>query len=215
MMRNLICLTILILLFFSCDRNFTGIESTKPGVKIIVKDENGNPLSSVNCCYIYYFSDQSIVRNPAISFSLTENDTTSLFINHPLMDNRTIIFQDKAFPRGNHSVIINSSQYQLTNGIYQYELILKNTTISGYLPVVYDVVDTLIQYPPLIRSGNDGEIFLPYKIFHVGENFGSENNQRLITDSINIILYKNGYATQIKPVLLNSDKSVDLNIKMY
>lgn len=215
MMKRLVSLTIIIFFFFSCDKNFTGIDSTKPGVKIIVKEENGEPLFSVNCCYIFYFSDQSIVRNPVIYFSLIENDTASLSITHPLTDEQIIIFQDKAFPQGNHSVTINSSQYQLTNGIYQYELILKNSTINGYLPVVYDVVDTLIQYPPLIRSGNDGGILLPYKIFHVGENFGSENNPRIISDSINIILYKNGHSTLIKPVLLNPNKSVDLDIKMF
>ena len=47
-MKHIIGPVILILLFLSCDQNSTGIDTSQAGVKIIVTDENENPLSSVD-----------------------------------------------------------------------------------------------------------------------------------------------------------------------
>jgi hypothetical protein len=210
-MKHIIGPMIFILLFLFCDQNSTDIETSQVGVKIIVTDENKNPLSSVDCHYIFYLSDKSIIRNSAISLSLTVNDTGSLSISHVLINDKIEIFQDKNLLIGNHMFIVNSSKYKLTNGIYQYELKLKNKTILGNLPFVYDIVDTLISYPPLVRSDNNGEIFLPYDVFHLGENFGSTEYTRLISDSIDIVLYKEGYNPLRKSVVLSSTKTNVLN----
>ncbi|MFC1725445.1 hypothetical protein ACFL4T_07440 [candidate division KSB1 bacterium] len=204
-------LTIIFLFTVFCSSNSTGIEDNSGELLIKIVDEDNNPVPDVDFHYIYDLGYIQNTANIGFPVSISETDTGSLTLTAPLSNEKITIFEDRAFHAGNHIFFINHSTYKLTNGIYHMNLALKRNDHEQDIPILYNNIDSLITYNPLIRSDMNGQIVLPYDIFHFGENFGSDQMQLTVSDSIIVILYNPDFEVFRKSVIPKSDEKVILN----
>jgi hypothetical protein len=92
-----------------------------------------------------------------------------------------------------------------TNGVYSYTIVVEDTTESGMFPIWDDDTARLQQKPPLVFSGGNGEFFLGVSTLGICRTFNGET----ISDSVSIVLVKEGYTTLVEGVRLRSSQIVD------
>jgi hypothetical protein len=211
-MKNQTILTIVFSFFFigwHCGGDDNPITPTAkwPGFYGTVKDQNGTIISDVNVYYNFMCRSLAKSSNPngtfLIQFSLPESSYVSLNLFKLGSRDTMAKIIDGYRSAGTYSVGYDFSN--LPNAIYTFYLITKYSfSRIDYIHQAYDY-NVLFNTTPITKSRYNGTFELRYDSLGVNRNFGS----KYVTDSIDIILYKQGYQVLKTGFRMDSTKAIE------
>jgi hypothetical protein len=217
MTKQIIFILIVSLLFIGgdCKNDDNPIipESKIPAFYGSITDQNGNVLSDVS---VYYtFMTRSLAKSSntlstiSIPFSLTDTSDVILSIFKLGSKDTLAIPLNGRRPPGNYSIGYETTK--LSNGIYTFYLKINQTTTRiDFVHQTYDY-SLLFKTSPTAISSVNGQFILSYDSLGVTRKFG---NTKIITDSIDLILVKQGYQILNTGFKIDSTKAIEYTFKL-
>ncbi|MFH1527171.1 MAG: hypothetical protein ABIG69_11080 [Bacteroidota bacterium] len=179
-----------------------------------VVNEEGSPIQDIDVHYIFSLSQNIVLRNAAIFYSLPINQTVTLQIldMHNIEIAKPLDQVEQL--AGNHIYYWDGSNY--TNGIYNYKIVGQTFTRKGSFPLLTDDINALIDAAPLTLSDNNGEFKINYSTLGIGSTYQIEgiNDFLFLADSIKFVLHKNGFDDLVIPAKLDTTKLFEQTFKM-
>jgi hypothetical protein len=105
---------------------------------------------------------------------------------------------------------------RVTNGVYIYRLSIDTLVIERYVFLLNTVITDLVQTRPFATSNTQGQLVIAYEQFGFEVPFaitsGSGNviDTSYISPLIQIVLYKEGFQTNVQPILFDRSKDMSL-----
>jgi hypothetical protein len=213
----ILCLVLLIICVGGCGENSSGGGDQPLALSLQVTDLDGNPLAEVNFHYIFYVGYDVVIRNTSIEFALPTTDTVTLRIYDPFKRLITTLIDHRRLPAGMHMILYGADT--LTNGIYEYRLIRPDTATTGKFMVRTDDPALLKSLPALAQTNQKGNLTLNYSTLGIGEKFTLTGNtvvpiQMTVSDSITILLFKQGYEDYSAGLKLNTVTTTEKTIAL-
>jgi hypothetical protein len=205
-----------ILLLNSCDDGIVSTEEKPAGLYAKIIDINNNPLYDVDMHYIFYLGVDIISRNWSFRYTLANADSVTIRIYDCF--NNEVVTLLKNYPQhtGNYSIFYNADS--ITNGIY-FCTITGNTINQNHkFFILNDNIDELKMLPPFKKSNASGNIQVTYSAMGIGNHFtydtGSNQLSLTVSDSVKIILSKNGYKIFSESVKFDTTKVLEKTFKL-
>lgn len=185
----------------------------------LVNDGQGNPLPGVGVHYIFLTLP---VRAPAkvtgaapnitIEFTLAHDGHVTLRLLRWYTRQSAATLIDTMLNAGNHIVVVAPSAF--TNGVYIAQLNADN--VLSEFPIIVQNPDptSLVNTSPLAITDSTGRFTIPYGVFAFGlpvrvtAPATGVIDSVLISTSIQIVLFKNGYQILLQPVVIDTTESM-------
>jgi hypothetical protein len=204
------------LLLTSCKDNTVQVDDKQPGLYMKVTDTNGISLPGVGFHYIFYGVQNTISRNMLITYTLSKPDTITLKLFSPLRQEIATLYYKTYQLSGNYSYNYDASA--LTNGVYFYRLTTPSSTIEGKLFVITDDIAQLQTLPPLTTTDQEGNAQITGSALGIGDHFnyqiGSTQYQFIISDSITVLLVKEGHKNYLQTIRIDTTKASTFTFQM-
>ncbi|MGD9900550.1 MAG: hypothetical protein AB7T22_15600 [Calditrichaceae bacterium] len=210
-MKYLIKAILILIILTGCDDDpVRPDDNTLKQFSGVVNDKNGNVLHDVDVHYIYYIGMDAVFKNTGIGYTLSVQQDVTLIIYSMFGDEIARPLENLSQPAGQHIYFFDASDY--TNGIYSYKIESNELNQEGSFLVRDDLVSNLIQKNPLLSSTSDGSFDLSYSSLGIGKKFtmmiNETENQFIITDSIEIILYKPDYQISVNSIKIDTTRTM-------
>jgi hypothetical protein len=194
-MKNVILFMLpFLIIICGCEENSSGGGDDPMALSLLVTDSSGDPVSGVDFHYIYYTGTDIVYRNATIQYALPATDTVTLRIYDPYGQLISTLLDHHAQAAGIYQYFYDGAA--LTNGIYEYRLILSDTSFTGKFFICTDDPALLKSLPALGHTDQNGKLTINYSVLGVGSTFPAPQSDLgyiAVSDSITILLFKPGY----------------------
>ncbi|MFA6455649.1 MAG: hypothetical protein WCW40_02415 [Bacteroidota bacterium] len=216
-----IALIVVILFSLQCQKNETvaPTEGSLVDFSGTVLDNKGNPVQGASIHFIYSLADSSLGKNEGsavdtrIMFSVPNRQFVTLKTQrwYPRADVETII--NDTLLSGIYTYTLNSPLY--TNGLYYVDLMIGSYFHEKYIAVMKTDVDSLTTSVPLCTTNSSGTFELSFLVFGfrypldlLSEKDGTLLRRAYISHSMQIVIYKPGYKTIVKSLVINEKQPI-------
>lgn len=217
MTKHIIFILIVSLLFIGgdCknDDNPITPNSKSPSFYGIITDQNGNSLSdiSVYCNFMWRTLTKSSNAMSTITIPFNLSDTSDVILSLFKLgskDTLAILLKGRR-PPGNYSIGYETTKLQ--NGLYTFYLMINQSNTR--IDVAHQTYDysVLFNTTPTTISSSDGQFILSFDSLGATRKFG---NSKIITDSVDIILFKQGYQVLKTGFRIDSTKAIEYTFKL-
>jgi hypothetical protein len=213
---NILQILFLIILIYSCKDSIVDPPDNKDvAIYGKVVDEQDNLLQDVAINYIFFFSQDIVLRTATISYSLDASQPVFLQIFDMYNSEIAKPLHGTNQPPGKHAYFFDGTNY--TNGIYHYKISGQTFSKEGSFPLLTDDIGFLNSTTPLISTDKNGEFKLYYSIFNIGSEYRIEgvDNSLSIADSIKFVLHKEGFNDLMVPTKLDTTILLEKTFKMF
>ncbi len=222
-------LVVILLSFFAfqCKKHDNPVSpgSSSPVLTGYVTDSAGNPLESVGIHYLFttvtfhLFKQQHICPSTVIYYTIPKPSRVVISIYRwYTRDSLQGIVHD-SLNAGTYSDVLDVSK--LTSGMYIYRITTNWVSYENVFVLGYSEVNYLLQTTPLTRTDMTGRFSLPYGIFGINypiryfSEVGSiTDSSFIISSSIKLVLYKQGYQPLVYPLTIDTTRGMQLNLKL-
>jgi hypothetical protein len=211
-MKTKVFLVFLALFAFNChkDNPFEG-EYEPVAFKGTVVDSSGNTISGVGVHYIFNMYTKRVLNtgntepSTVIKFTIPDSGYVRMKIMRWYSRDSIDTVVDGPYSAGTYSVDISS--LKLTNGVYIYQVTTASTFTERTFLIDNEQVSELIAKTPLTLSGSDGKFSIPLGVFGINMPVVSATSDTTyISNTIEMVLYKNGYKTLTKQLSIDLTK---------
>lgn len=210
------------LVIYGCKKNDNPVSvnnNLQLGLNGQVNDSQGNPVAGCGVHYIFTTVSSSLAKvgktcpSTNIQYSVPYRTKVTIeLLRWFTRDSITTLVND-TLNAGTYSLLVNMTQF--TNGIY----ILQSKVDTNILEmrILYLNTDTssLVKSTPLTTTNSSGSFNLPYGIFGfevplIQETNGSSAIDTVyISHTIQMVVYKEGYATAMKTITVDESKGMN------
>ena len=188
----------------------------------IVNDRAGNPIQGVGVHYLYETKSLSplsklsgICPSTTIMYSIPSPAHVTLRILRWYTREPIDTLVDAQQNAGIHEVLLDAAH--MTNGLYLFQLVIDTVYTEKIFALLNTDLGSLVETEPLATSNAQGVFFLPHGVFgfgvtmHVTSPTGpAVSDSVCISTSIQLVLYKQGYQTLVRPVSIDTNQSASM-----
>lgn len=211
-MKTKVFLLLIALLALNCHKENPFEGGYEPvAFKGTVVDSAGNTISGVGVHYIFNMYSKRVLDagntepSTVIKFTIPDSGYVRVKIMRWYSRDSIATVVDGPYSAGTYSVDI--SALKLTNGVYIYQITTGSTFSERAFLIENEVISELIAKTPLALSGSDGKFSIPLGVFAINMPVVTANSDTTyISNSIQMVLYKNGYKTLTKQLSIDLTK---------
>jgi hypothetical protein len=189
-----------------CRDNPVGVRDVGPLFYATVVDANNRPIADVGMHYVFYGVGATESRNLMIRFSLQSTDTITVTIFDPFGKEISRLYHNKPSQPGSYIYFYDAGT--LTNGIYTFSIVGATINQQIRMFVLTEEFLKLTTTRPLTKTDAVGKIRIAYSILGIGEQFAYYNGSNyvpyVISDSITVVLVKEGYKDYVQTIKLDT-----------
>ena len=220
----LVIIILCLLPYLSCRNNPVDGGSFGNTITGKIVDAYGLPIEGVGIHYIFHLDSVSTPSSRAktlpstvIRFDIPFDTVISLtLLRYGTRELIMTLLDHEHLQAGYHSVQFDAGH--LTNGLYLAHLTIGDAASDRILALLTDTAH-LVQTTPLTTSDAQGKFSLPISVFGIGvllnaTNFSGGLYTVRLSNTIDLVLYKENYQLLIKTVTIDATKSVSMNFRM-
>ena len=178
-----------------------------------VIDLQGKPVEGCGVHYIYTMTTSSLAKaektcpSTVISYQIPKRSKVTLKIFRYFTQDSIATLVDDTLNAGSYSAQFDATS--ITNGIYIYQLRADTIFQEKFMAICNTDISVLVNTTPLLKTNSSGIFSLPYGVLGFGKPFagtsstGSPVDSVYVSHTIQIVLAKTGYLTNMKTIAIN------------
>jgi hypothetical protein len=183
-----------------------------------VVDSQGKPIDGCGVHYIYTMTSSSLAKtgktcpSTIISYQIPNRSKVTLKIFRYFTQDSIATLVDDTLNAGSYSTQFDATN--ITNGIYIYQLRADSIFQEKFMAICNTDISILANTIPLLKTNSSGIFSLPYAVLGFRKPFtgisssGSAVDSVYVSHTIQIVLAKNGYVTNVKTITIDDAKGM-------